>query len=203
MITEPSVFERVRFCSGLSPGIIRALEAIAVPLHRSSGASLQLEGEPANAMYVVVEGRVKITRLASNGREQMLTVIEPGGHFNTVAILDDGPCPANADALTEVTLLMLPRAPLLAVLDAHPPLMRALLREFSTRLRHLVNLVDLLALHSVQGRVAGVLLEQAEAAARGEAMKPLTQAEMAVRAGTVREMVGRALKNFEAQGLIR
>lgn len=56
--------------------------------------------------------------------------------------------------------------------DAHPPLMRALLRALAVHLRRLVNLADMLALHSVQGRIAGVLLEQAEAAARGEAMKP-------------------------------
>ena len=55
----------------------------------------------------------------------------------------------------------------------------------------------------MQGRLAGLLLEQAAAAERGEAAAPLTQAEMAARLGTVREMVGRALKTFEALGLLR
>jgi CRP/FNR family transcriptional regulator, cyclic AMP receptor protein len=64
-------------------------------------------------------------------------------------------------------------------------------------------LVDELALHSVQGRLAGMLLAQAEAAERGEVVPPLTQAEMAAHLGTVREMVGRTLKSFEALGLIR
>lgn len=203
MITNSSIFERVGFCKGLPIATIRDLEAIAIPLQRAAGTSIQLEGEPAEAMYVIAAGRVKISRLASNGREQVITVIEPGGHFNSVAIFDDGPCPANADALTDVSLLMLRRSPLLAVLDAHPPLMRALLREFSTHLRQLVYLVDMLALHTVHARLAGLLIEQSEASTRGECVAPLTQADMAVRLGTVREMVGRTLRGFEAQGLIR
>ena len=83
------------------------------------------------------------------------------------------------------------------------PLALALLKELTSRLRHLVNLVDDLALHSVQGRLAGMLLEQAAEDKRGMPAAALTQAEMAARLGTVREMVGRALKTFEALGLLR
>ncbi len=154
-------------------------------------------------MYVVAQGRVKIARIGANGREQVLNVIPPGGHFNTVPMFDGGACPANAEALTDVELLALPRDALLPVVGQHPPLALALLKEFTGRLRHLVNLVDELALHTVQGRLAGLLLDQAAAAERGEPAPPLTQAEMAARLGTVREMVGRTLKSFEALGLIR
>lgn len=203
MLSDSSILRQVGFCAGLPDNVLHDLEAIVVPLRKAAGTSLQIEGEPAEAMYIVAAGRVKISRVASSGREQVLTVIEPGGHFNSVAIFDDGPCPANADALTDVALLVLPRAAMLELLDAHPQLMRALLKEFATRLRQLVNLVDTLALHTVQGRLAGLLLDQAEAAARGERVAPLTQAEMAARLGTVREMIGRTLKGFEAQGLIR
>jgi CRP/FNR family transcriptional regulator, cyclic AMP receptor protein len=130
-------------------------------------------------------------------------VIPAGGHFNTVPIFDGGPCPANAEALTDVQLLVLPRDQLRRVVEQHPALALALLGEFTGRLRHLVNLVDDLALHTVQGRVAGLLLDQAAAAEAGADVVPLTQADMAARLGTVREMVGRTLKTFEALGLIR
>ncbi|MBV9787440.1 MAG: winged helix-turn-helix domain-containing protein, partial [Chloroflexi bacterium] len=69
--------------------------------------------------------------------------------------------------------------------------------------RHLVNLVDELSLHTVQGRLARLLLEQAAAAERGEVVPALTQAEMAAQLGTVREMVARTLKSFEVLGLLR
>jgi CRP-like cAMP-binding protein len=193
----------ISFCNGLPEPIITALAAIAMPLTRPAGAFIQFEGDPADTMYLVVHGRVKIARTSASGREQVLNVIGAGGHFNTVPMFDGGTCPANAQAINDVALLVLPRDRLRRVVEDHPALALALLHEFTGRLRHLVNLVDDLALHSVQGRLAGLLLEQAAAAERGEAAAPLTQAEMAARLGTVREMVGRALKTFEALGLLR
>jgi CRP/FNR family transcriptional regulator, cyclic AMP receptor protein len=203
MIVDSAILRRVSFCAELPESTLRDLEAITVPLTRPAGANLLIEGEPAEAMYVVATGYVKVSHVASSGREQVLTVVGPGGHFNTVAIFDGGACPANADALSAVTLLALPRAALLNVMELHPPLMRAFLRELAGSLRHMVKLVDTLALHTVQGRLAGLLIDQAEAAARSEPTPPMTQAEMAARLGTVREMIGRTLKGFEAQGLIR
>jgi CRP/FNR family transcriptional regulator, cyclic AMP receptor protein len=192
----------VGFCAGLPDVTIAALARIAIPLRRPSGTVIQLEGDPAEAMYVVVSGRVKIARIAAGGREQVLYVVGPGAHFNTVAIFDGGTCPANAEVIADADLLQLPGDQLRQAVEAHPDLSLSLLREFTGRLRHLISLVDDLALHSVQGRLASLLLTQAEAAARGEAY-PLTQAEIAARIGTVREMVGRTLRSFEGAGLIR
>ena len=198
-----SFIRTVSFCAGLPDSAIAALSAIAMPLQRSAGAFIQFEGDPADAMYLVIGGRVKIARMSASGREQVLYVIGAGGHFNTVPMFDGGTCPANAQAINDLALLALPRDQLLRVLEDHPALALALLKEFTSRLRHLVNLVDDLALHSVQGRLAGMLLEQAAEDERGMQATPLTQAEMAARLGTVREMVGRTLKTFEALGLLR
>ncbi|MBV9791045.1 MAG: cyclic nucleotide-binding domain-containing protein, partial [Chloroflexi bacterium] len=110
----------VSFCADLPEATLRALVAIAVPLGRPAGTLIQIEGEPAEAMYIVAQGRVKITRLAANGREQVLHVAASGHHFNTVPIFDGGPCPANAEALTDVRLLMLPLTYLREVVESHP-----------------------------------------------------------------------------------
>jgi CRP-like cAMP-binding protein len=203
MESRETILRRVSFCIDLPESAIGALARIAVPLQRPAGTVIQVEGDQAEAMYIVASGRVKISRVGTGGREQVLYVISRCGHFNTVPMFDNGPCPANAEALTSVQLLALPRDALQRTVEEHPPLALALLREFTGRVRHLVNLVDELALHTVQGRVAGLLLEQAEAAERGAEVMPLTQADMATRIGTVREMVGRTLKTFEALGLIR
>ena len=203
METRLAQLRRVSFCVELPDSIVTALALIAVPFERPAGAFIQLEGDPAEMMYIVIRGRVKIARFGENGREQVLNVILPGGHFNTVPMFDGGACPASAQALVDVALLALPREALRRVVEQYPPLALALLKEFTGRLRHLVDLVDDLSLHTVQGRLAGLLLDQALAAEGGQAAPPLTQAEMAARLGTVREMVGRTLKTFEVLGLIR
>jgi CRP-like cAMP-binding protein len=203
MEERKAILRQVSFCADLADAIVADVAAVAAPLQRPAGAFIQFEGDEAEAMYVIGQGHVKIARTAASGREQVLYVLGSGSHFNTVPIFDEGTCPANAQALTDVLLLVLPREAMRRVVERHPPLALALLKEFTGRLRHLVNLVDELALHTVQGRLAGLLLAQAAAAERGEIVPPLTQAEMAAHLGTVREMVGRTLKTFEALGLIR
>src|SRR5262245_43369154 len=203
MEEREAILRRVSFCADLPGLAVADLAAIAAPLRRTAGAFIQFEGDPAEAMYVIAQGHVKIARTAANGREQVLYVLGPGSHFNTVPIFDEGTCPANAQALTDVLLLVLPRDAMRRVVERPPSLALALLKEFTGRVRHLVDLVDELALHTVHGRLAGLLLAQAGAAERGETAPPLTQAEMAAHLGTVREMVGRTLKTFEALGLIR
>ena len=197
-----SIFDQVVFCAGLPRAIIYALENIAISIERPLGTLLQLEGDPADSMYIIVTGRVKIYRMSVAGREQILQIAGPGAHFNTVALFDGGTCPANVEALTNVHLLRLPSTRLLPLLEEHPALALALLRTVCASLRSMVNLVDKLALHTVQGRLAALLIEIAEAQERGEDIGATTQAQMAARLGTVREMVARTLKNFEGLGLI-
>lgn len=203
MEEREAILQQVSFCADLPSAVVADLAATAVPLRRAAGAFIQFEGDPAEAMYVIAQGHIKIARTAASGREQVLYVLGPGSHFNTVPIFDEGACPANAQALTDVLLLVLPRDAMRRLVERHPLLALALLKEFTGRVRHLVDLVDELALHTVHGRLAGLLLAQAGAAERGETAPPLTQAEMAAHLGTVREMVGRTLKTFEALGLIR
>lgn len=193
---------KVGFARQLGDEAIAALAAIAVEQRVDRGTLITMEGEPASAMYVVLAGRVKISRYSAEGREQIVYTVEAGDHFNTVPIFDGGPCPATTEALLPATLLVLYRDDVRALVARYPDLAAALLREFAGRLRHLVGLVEDLALHTVHGRLAKLLVEQAEAAERGAARPPMTQAEMAAHLGTVREMIGRALKSFEIAGLI-
>jgi len=89
-----------------------------------------------------------------------------------------------------------------ALLAREPRLALIMMKDLARRQRHLVRLVDELALHTVQSRLIRLLLDRAESAERGEEVVTLTQTEMASQVGTVREMVGRTLKILEGLGLI-
>lgn len=202
MAADRAFLSGLSFLAGQSEDVIAAVAAIGVMLRRPAGTVLFLAGEEAPGLLIVAEGRVKIVRESPQGREQVLHVIGPGNHFNLVPIFDGGPSPATAICLADCSLLLLPAGPLRELVRRTPDLAMALLADAGQFLRRLVGLVDDLALHTVQGRVARLLLTQAEAADHGEPVAPLTQAEMAARLGTVREMVGRTLKTFESLGLI-
>ena len=197
-----SRIQQVSFARQLSALVLDALAASASEQAIERGSIITLEGEPAAAMYVVIEGRVKVVRHSIEGREQILHIVEAYDHFNTVPIFGGGACPATTEALLPTRLLIWPRDPMRQLTQTHPELAMALLGEFANRLRGMVGLIENLALHTVNGRLARLLLNQAAATATANPPTVLTQAEMAAHIGSVREMVGRALKAFEAAGLI-
>jgi CRP-like cAMP-binding protein len=81
-----------------------------------------------------------------------------------------------------------------------PELSVAVMQNLGARLRHLVGLVEDLSLRQVSARLAKLLLETAAA---DQTPRALTQREIAARVGTVREMIGRSLKQLEARHLIK
>ncbi len=198
-------FRRVPYFSGLSDDVLAALAAVAIERRYSRGQVIFLEGEPCAGLHLVIQGQVKIYKLSPQGREQILHQVGPGETFNDVAALDGGPNPASAGALSDAILCVIPRSELRRLAEIYPQLAWALIESITRRTRHLVAMVEDLSLRSVKERLARLLLAEAARASsagpldRGQMM---TQAEMAARLGTVREMIGRALRELADEGLI-
>jgi CRP/FNR family cyclic AMP-dependent transcriptional regulator len=149
-------------------------------------------------LFVICEGRVRLARIAPDGREQVLQMAGPGELFNAEPLFDGGPTPASARAMSPVRALLLPSAVLIALIGTHPSIALLLLRELSARQRELVILLEDLHFRSVRARLARVLLREARDGAAA-----ITQQELAERAGTVREIAGRTLRDMQQEGLVR
>jgi CRP/FNR family transcriptional regulator len=108
-------------------------------------------------------------------------------------------------AATDSLLWIVARADIRRLAHAHPELAWALIESIARRTRRLVAMVEDLALRSVKARLAKLLLAEAERSAGQVEInrdQMVTQAEMAARLGTVREMIGRALRELADEGLI-
>ena len=186
----------------LAPPALEALGAIAIARHYQAGATIFWEGDPATGLFVVEDGCVKICRHSVEGREYILHLLYCGETFNDVGALDGGTNPATAIAYTDAWVWTLPRTALIAVAERHPDVSWALLESMARRARILVAKVEDLSMRSVKGRLARLLLEQAEHNDVAALPRLLTQEEMANQLGTVREMVGRALRNLADEGVI-
>jgi CRP/FNR family transcriptional regulator len=162
------------------------------------GQQILLEGEEAPGLFFVLRGRVRLSRTAPDGREQVLAMIGPGEQFNAVPLFDGEPNPASARAMSPVTCLLLPREDLLALIRRYPDLALATLSAMAGQLRELVGLVEDLAFRSVRARLARQLLAEAAGGAA-----ELTHQELAERTATVREIAGRALRRLAEEGLVR
>jgi CRP/FNR family cyclic AMP-dependent transcriptional regulator len=171
--------------------------------HVLSDTPILWAGMECAAVYFIVSGCVDISRLSGQGREQVLERLGPGEAFNLVPIFLGKPLnPADAKAVGPADLLVIGREDFLRLLDHYPALMRALAAYLAKRLLSMVGLAERLALFPVRQHLAAFLINQADTIGEDVA-RYWTQEDIARRLGTVRDVVGRALRKFEQEGLIR
>lgn len=166
----------------------------------SPGQVVILEGEPCQAVYFVAQGVVRACRLSPEGREQVLAYIGPGESFNLVPALDGGPNLATVDAVTDTTLYTISCERFRRIMRDHHEVALTVLERLGAEVRRLSDMVEDLALHTVRTRLARFLLAHADGT---QPSRRWTQEEIATYIGTVRDVVGRTLRTFADDGLIR
>jgi CRP/FNR family transcriptional regulator len=198
------LLRRLDYFAGLDDEVLGAVADVVHTRHYAPDEIIFLEGDPCAGLFIVQSGQVKIFKTSPGGREQSLHFVGPGRSFNDVAVLDGGPNPATVMAVEPTTCLVIDRGAMVRLVKTYPALAITVIESIASRTRHLVELVEDLSFRSVQARLAKLLLEQAQAAGHVDQVPRLmTQQEMAARLGTVREVVGRALRALEKRGVIR
>ncbi len=201
-----ATLEKIPRFDALQEETQQAIMAVALPCHFEAGQVIYLEGEPAEYAYILESGWVKATRITRAGREQGLLFLRPVEIFGDIAVMAGTPYPGTTTALEPVEAWKIPAAALLGLVRAHPDLAMVVIRRLSERVLHYVDLVEDLSLRSVEARLANSLLRNAELA-DGRLIVPrrawATFDEMAVRLGTVRDVLSRALKTLEGEGLVQ
>lgn len=191
----------VPYFAHLDTSAMEAVASSAVRRDYTKGAIVFLEEDPCAGLHVIEKGRVKLYKISVEGREQVVKLLGPGEFFNEVAVLDGGPNPISAMAALDATVWVVDCAAMRHLVSSHPSLAAAIIENLAARSRELLSLVEDLSLRTVSARLAKLLLARAET---GDQTSPHTsQQEMAAQVGTVREMVGRVLRTFEDEGLIR
>lgn len=184
----------------------QAIAASATHRHFDTGQVLYVEGEPAESVYILESGWVKATRMTHDGREQAMMFLRPVEVFGDIAIFTGTTYPGTVVALEDVDVWVIPAQTILDLIPRHPALAMAVIRHLGERVLHYIRLVEDLSLRSVESRLASTLLRNAELH-EGQLIVPrrewTTFDEMAVRLGTVRDVLSRALKTLEAEKLLR
>lgn len=194
--------QTVTFFVGLPQLTLDALVQEAIWREYDAGEIIFLEGEQATGLSFLQFGWVKIVKSSPTGREQVLRFMEPGDTFNEIVVFANQPNPATAIALEPAGVWLLPRQTLLRALRENPDFAQHATAKMAERVLHLVTLVADLSLRPVTGRLARLLVEDA---VDGVLLRPrwFTQTELAARLGTVPDVVQRALRQLENDGLIQ
>ena len=161
-----------------------------------------LEGEQSSGLYSIHAGWVKLIKLSSEGREQVLRYFGPGEVFSEMGAFLSRPNPATALALEHTELWQIHRSVLQPALSHHPSVLLQVMANMADRIAFLAELVADLSLYPVEVRLARLLLDESTAGAF-DRRSWLTQAELAARMGTVPDVLGRALRDLADAGLIQ
>ena len=170
----------------------------------SKGSLILSQGTPGEALFLIKSGQVKVTVVAEDGREVILSVLGPGSFFGEMALVDDEPRSAHVIAMDDTTLLQLRREDFRARLRTAPELAISLLRELSRRLRRADDTIASLMLLDVNGRIAHLLLELAreEGGDGTRITRRLTHASIGQMVGASRETVSRTMRNLVLRNVV-
>jgi CRP/FNR family transcriptional regulator, anaerobic regulatory protein len=183
---------------GLPAGRLSALLLPHAVMHLPAGTQVFAEHQPCQGFPLLLEGSIKVVKLASSGRELMLYRVAPGGSciISSSCLLGHTDYNARGIAETPLTLLALPIGDFSALMLEHPPFRDFVFHLFAERIGELMQLVEEVAFARLDQRLAKLLL------ARNETMLNVTHQQLADELGSVREIVSRLLKGFAAQGLV-
>src|SRR5260221_8085834 len=160
-LTLRQVLRRSRLFARLGDSEIDAILAHASVTRQAEGDQIFAKGDPGNSMMAVLRGRVMISAPSPDGRQVVLTVMREGDVLGEIALLDGNGRTADATAMTDCELLIVPRRSLLALLERRPDLCIDLLIVLCERLRRTNEQVEDLAFLDLEARIAKVLVRLA------------------------------------------
>lgn len=155
------------------------------------------EGDATDALYVIVEGRVKIFLSGDNGREFVLGTAGQGEYFGELA-MNGSARSASVMALERCRCTVVARADMQAFVARYPAVALTIMGNLNRRVRALTEHVKSLALMDVYGRVARLLLDTAQDGGAAA----LSQQGIADRVGASRQMVSRVMNDLITGGYV-
>ena len=165
-------------------------------------------GDPGREIYLVLEGRIRLSILSSDGRELSFAHAGPGSIFGEIATLDGGERTAGATAISKVQAMALPQRAMLELIENNPKVAKAAIHFLCTRLRETDQRLEAIALHRIEVRLARLMLSALKLQSPGAAGKNvaldlgMSQGELALLIGASRPKVNIALTMLEDMGAI-
>jgi CRP-like cAMP-binding protein len=189
---------------GLPREILEQIAQIAVEQTFRRGQVLFSEGDEARGFFVVTQGRIKVFKLSSEGKEQTLHILGQGEPVGEVAVFSGESFPASAQAMEETKVLFFPKEPFMELIRRDPSIALRMLAVLAKRLRKFTALIEDLSLKEVPSRLASYLLEHSDSGQRTPQLIRLSisKAQLASLLGTIPETLSRILARMEREGLI-
>lgn len=198
---------RVPIFGALNEDCLQRVASIMVEKSYSRKSIVFHEGDHGDTLYIIKGGRVKIAKVAIDGREKTLTILQPGDFFGEMAIFDNMPRSATAEAIdSDVRLFGLNKKDFERLIHEFPSIALRIMKDLTRRIRQINQQVEDLAFKDVHGRVSSTLFQllETEEGISGQTLTRLrmTHQDLANMVGSSRETVTRALNRLQNEGII-
>ena len=187
--------KNIEYFKTLSEAQIADIAGVLKEENYEAEENLFIEGERSKGIYFVKSGTIKIYKSSKDGKEQILKLCYTGESFNDVTAFSENTNPASADAVNKSSVFLLSKENLENLIFKYPEISFNIIKSLTDKLRFLTSRIEDLSLKRTQERIGKILL-------LFEGQK-LSQKMIADIAGTAREVVSRALKEFSNRDIIR
>lgn len=205
-LSRAALADTLRSCqlfSGLAPADAETIARFSRLLRVEKDQYLFREGDPSVGFYVVQTGAINVHRVSASGKEQIIHVFRPGETFAEASLATPTGYPADARAVENSSLVLVPKREFLELLGGRPDLALRMLASMSTHLRVLVGLVEDLQLKDVETRLANWLLHRSpRGKERSIVQLNTTKRVLAAEMSTTSETLSRTFAKFRDAGWI-
>jgi len=199
-VTGVEVLRKALIFSSLREDELAELSRIAVERSFSMGEFVFWDGDRPDWFYIIAEGKIKVLKHSSSGKEFIIAFFGPGEMFGEVAVFEDKPYPASAQSVAETKVLGIKRQDFLAFLTNRPEVALRIIYVLGGRLRDAQGRLRDIAGERVEQRVASILLLLSSKLGPD---LPFTRQEIADMAGTTTETAIRVMSRLKDRGIIR
>ena len=196
-----NIFKNIPVFENLSDEELMYLMEIVIYKEYPKNYTIVRHNDIGDAMYVIINGKVKVSLFSENGREVILDIIEKGGFFGEMSILDKMPRSANVITMDKTETIMIKRNDFMNLLNRYPNISINIMKELVTRLRKADDVINSLSIHDVLGRISRFITRifisnEIPLVDGAEVDFNFTHKDIAARVGTTRESVTRALNKM-------
>ena len=201
------LLRRCPLFAGLKEEDLKKIRTIASPRQIGKKEVLFSDGEEAKGFYVILSGKIKLYKISSEGKEQILHVVSAPDAFAEAALFLEGSYPAFAEALIDSQLLFFPKRDFIQLIERNPQLSINMIVSLSHFLRRFASLIEELSLKEVSSRIAKYLIDLSlKSAKEGKIPKEveldLSKTQLASKLGTISETLSRTLAKMKIKGII-
>ncbi len=205
---KTELIRRVPLFATLSEEEFKCLEHIFQVKNYRKNQIIFLEEETGNYMYIVMAGKVKVTKSTSTGKETIIAIHQAGDFFGEMALLDGKTSPATVSAMEDCRIATIYQADFQRLIMTNEKVVRQIIQVLCSRLRQVWSQIQQLSHSSADDRIRAGLLQLSRKHgvqdARGIIIDlKITHQELAELVGTSRETVTRTLARLQKKGILQ